>query len=172
MKGPIATPLDAALDDVDRALGAGVWYAALVVALTIPEVCAALESPDGTGGSTRYKAWYDTHMAPAYPRLTADDCYSIRCGVLHQGRMGRPGMQYARVLFTVPNARRMFFHNNIMNDALNLDLVTFCNDLTAGAQRWYAGKQTDEVVARNAPNLVQLRAGGLAPYMVGMPLIT
>jgi hypothetical protein len=165
------TPIDTVLDDVERALASGLWYSGLVVSLTIPEICAALEQPDGSGGSSRYKAWYEEFVGPSYSRLTAEDCYSLRCGMLHQGRMGRPGMQYARVLFTLPNADNNYFHNNILNDALNLDLVTFCRDLMAGAQQWYAARVDNPTIAKNASNLVAYRPLGLAPYMVGMPLI-
>ena len=80
-------------------------------------------------------------------------------------------MQYARVLFTVPNVNRNVFHNNILNDALNLDLTIFCRDMVQSVSRWYEAKQADPNVIANMPRLLKYRENGLAPYMVGIPLI-
>jgi len=80
-------------------------------------------------------------------------------------------MQYSRVLFTVPNTQRNVFHNNIINDALNLDVIQFCRDVTEAAKHWYVAKHGDPNVIANLPNLVRYRPSGLSPYMVGMPLI-
>jgi hypothetical protein len=80
-------------------------------------------------------------------------------------------MQYARVLFTVPNANRIIFHCNVVDDALNLDVVTFCHDMIRAVERWYTAKQANPNVVANMPRLVQFHANGLAPYLVGAPLI-
>ncbi|MDP2694408.1 MAG: hypothetical protein Q8O58_06035 [Gallionella sp.] len=159
------------LNEIDRALDAGLYYLAIAMALTIPDICAALESQNGETSGPKYKAWYTANLGAQYPNVTDADCWSLRCGVLHQGRCGHQNMQYGRILFTIPNAQNNVFHNNIINDALNLDAVRFCHDVVACARLWYARKQNDPVVQSNLPNLVQLRPQGLAPYMVGMPLI-
>ncbi len=165
------TPLDTILADIQNGLRGGMYYAALVVALTVPEFCAALQCEGGGGGADKYMEWFTANLGHRYPNLTPDDCYSLRCSVLHQGRMGRPGMQYSRVLFTVPNAQNNVFHNNIINDALNLDVIQFCEDFIRAALLWYDATRNDEHVVANISNLVRFRPEGLAPYMVGMPLI-
>jgi hypothetical protein len=168
-------PLEIIFQDVERGLNAGLFYLALAVALTVPGVCAALESASGsTSGrdAIAFRDWYNANLAHMYPSLTADDCYSLRCGLVHQGRFGDPNrMQYARVLFTIPNAQRATFHNNILNDALNLDTITFCRDMINAARNWWNARAGDPIVQANAARLVSLRPNGLAPYMVGMPLI-
>jgi hypothetical protein len=163
--------MEAITKEIQKAMDAGLYYLATMAALSLPDVCAALESPDGETSGAKYKAWYDTWMASLYPEVTNLDLYSLRCGVVHQGRLGHSKMQYGRVLFTVPNRQGNVFHRNVINDALNLDAVTFCNDMVQCVARWYAAKKTDPNVLANLPRLVQLRPQGLAPYMVGMPLI-
>ncbi len=158
-------------DEIERALSSKLYYLAVVVALGLPDVCAALESADGTTSGRQYQAWCDAWFLPSYPPLTSQDLYSMRCGVVHQGRLGHPKMQYARVLFTLPDASGNVYHRNVINDALNLDVVTFCRDMIRAAERWYAAKQGDPSVVANMPRLVQFHARGLPPYMVGMPLI-
>lgn len=157
--------------EVERALSAKLYYLALVLTLSLPDVCAALASDDGQTSGLKYKAWCDAWFLPAYPQITSLDLYSMRCGVVHQGRLGHPKMQYARVLFTLPNTSNNVFHQNIINDALNLDAVIFCRDMAGAVARWYTAKQHDPNVMANLPRLVQFHEQGLAPYMVGMPLI-
>lgn len=157
--------------EIGKALDAELYYLAVVAALTMPDICAALESPDGRTKKTTYTAWYDTWMAPLYPEITSQDMYSLRCGILHQGMFGHPGMQYSRVLFTIPNAQRNTFHRNIIDGALNLDAPQFCKDVVKCAHEWYTAMKNDTNVRANLPRLVQFRANGLAPYMMGMPLI-
>lgn len=164
--------MESILEEIDKALDAGLYYLAIAMALTIPDICAALESPSGKTSGPKYKAWYNANLAGIYPNITDEDCYSLRCGVLHQGRLGHSNMQYGRILFTLPNSQNNYFHNNILNDALNLDAMQFCNDVISCTRLWYDRKKDDPVIKNNLPNLVQLRPQGLAPYMVGVPLIT
>jgi hypothetical protein len=63
------------------------------------------------------------------------------------------------------------FHNNIINDALNLDVMIFCHDVMDGVRDWLRANQNNAVVQINLARIVQFRPQGLAPYMVGMPLI-
>lgn len=163
--------MEAILNEVDRALRAKLYYVAIAMTLTIPDICAALESQNGETSGPKYKAWYNANMAARYPNITDVDIWSLRCGVLHQGRYGHPKMQYERILFTVPNAQNNVFHNNIINDALNLDVILFCRDVVDCARIWFGGKQNDLVTQNNLANLVRLRPQGLAPYIVGIPLI-
>ncbi len=166
------SPLGALTDQIERAISAGLYYLAIVVALALPDICAALESPNGEATRQRYKVWCDAWFLPKYHFLTSQDLYSMRCGVLHQGRLGHPNMQYARVLFTLPNADNNVAHHNIIYGALNLDVETFCHDMNSAVDQWYSAKQSDPSVQANLPRLVQFYPQGLDPYIGGLPLIS
>ncbi len=105
--------MKAITSEIERALSAGLYYLALAMSLSLPDICAALESPDGETSGQRYKRWCDVWFLPCYPELTSLDLYSLRCGVLHQGRLGHSKMQFSRVLSTVPNSSRNISHRNI-----------------------------------------------------------
>lgn len=77
------------------------WYAALAVALALPDICGWLENPDEKVGK-RYSNWYNKNFKytliekiPEEIRkefrneqksfLTGEDCYSLRCAYLHSG---------------------------------------------------------------------------------------
>ena len=159
------------LHEIQKAIDAGLFYLAIASCLSLPDLCAALESPTGTTSGPQYKDWYGQWLGPKYPNITADDCWSLRCGVVHQGRFGHQRMQYSRVLFTIPTASRNVFHNIIVNDALNLDATIFCADTIRSVSEWYVTKQNDPLVSQNLPRLLRLYPAGLPPYMIGMPLI-
>ncbi len=117
------------LDQINAAVGAGLFYVALHSALAIPDICAALESPSGTTSGERYADWFDRFVANKYtvgpnkePSLTGDQCYQFRCALLHQGRLQPDRAQgYSRMFFLEPNGG-LIMHNNVMGDALNIDV--------------------------------------------------
>lgn len=157
------------LQEIEAALAAKLYYVALGATLTLPDVCAALEAPDGQTSGKRYRAWYEANLQPAFPWLTGDDCYSLRCGVLHQGRFGGHKMQYARVIFNVSPAAR--FNNCVINDAFFNDAEGFCRRVIEAVRAWYRANESSPTIKANLPRLVRLHPGGLAPYLEGLPVI-
>jgi hypothetical protein len=66
--------METILQEIDKALNAGLCYLAIAMALTVPDICAALESPNGETNGPKYKAWYNANLANRYPRITDADC--------------------------------------------------------------------------------------------------
>lgn len=163
--------LDVYLGSIRGCLDKGLHYAAIVVALTVPEICGALESESGWGGEKIYLAWCAKYLEPSYPELSAIDFYKLRCGVVHQGKFGKDGMTFSRVIFGLPIRNGVLVHSNIINDALNLDADRFCEDIIAAAKKWYANNTQNPHVIKNLPNLVRYRPEGLSPYVGGIPVI-
>lgn len=163
--------MDTILREIELALDAHLYYLAVALTLTLPDICSALESSDGETSSPQYRAWFTTNLASVYPRMTDNDCWKLRCGVLHQGRCGHPQMQYDRIIFTLPNPSRALVHNTVLGRALNLDAVTFCHEVMQAVHNWLAAKTNDPNTSRNLPNLVHFRPNGIPPYIVGLPVI-
>src|SRR4051794_4573981 len=94
------------LEEIRRALDAGLFYLAVMLTLALPDICGALESKDGRAHPSRYKRWYIDNVAHLFEPMVADDCYSLRCGVLHQGRseIVSKALPYGRVIFMLPNS--------------------------------------------------------------------
>jgi len=157
---------------IERALDAHLYYLAVICTLMLPDICSALESEDGQTQREKYKAWCDTWFLDSYPNLTRDDLYSLRCGVVHQGKLGHQNMQYSRIVFTLPVSDKTSIHNNVVNDALNLDAVTFCRDMIDAVSRWYIQNKNGTWVKANLPRLIRLYPKGLPPYITGVPVIS
>ena len=156
--------------EVPQLVNAGAFYAALSSALIIPDICAALEAEDGTANGTRYAAWFDQYVGHRYDQnFVGQDCYKYRCGVVHQLRGAGRGARYARVLFMIPDGN--MFHRNRLNDVYNIDIRVFCSDIVAGFDDWWAEKKDDAIVQRHVNEMMNFYPRGLAPYIVGVPLI-
>jgi hypothetical protein len=154
------------------------YYLALFASLALPDICGALGAPDGQASRARYVAWFDRHVAPRYAPsfgarsfLTGEDAYYYRCSVLHQGSSQHPKSSYSRILFLEPGATGVLLHNNVMNDALNIDVGRFCHDILDGVEEWLEGAEADPTYKKNSSQFLRRFPEGLAPYIVGVPVI-
>jgi len=151
---------------------AGIYFVTLFSALALPDICAALESDDGQASKSSFIAWFDTHVAPRYNGfLDGETCYYFRCSMLHQGSTQHPRGRYSRIIFVEPGNSGMVLHNNIMNDALNIDVRIFCEDICEAAGRWWNSASTHPRVQANLSRFVRRYPTGLAPYIGGIPVI-
>lgn len=161
-----------ALAEIENCIASKHYYAAITLALTVPDLAAALASESGQTSGEKFRAWYDANLSTVYPQITANDCWCLRCGIVHQGKFGHPNAQYDRVLWTFPEPNRPVYHGNVLNDALNLDAEQFCSDVVTAAREWLAKQGSNPVVQDNLKRSVRLYPTGLAPYMGGMPIIS
>jgi hypothetical protein len=91
--------------------------------------------------------------------------------MLHQARARPHKGNFSRVMFLEPNARGIFMHRNIFNDALNLDIGTFCRDVIDGARAWLPTVDATPEFQANLSAFMTRHPNGIAPYIVGMPVI-
>lgn len=70
------------IDEINKALNAGLYLVALNSALTLPDICGKAEYPDCKTGE-RYKKWYSEYVKDG--DLPANIVYKLRCNMLHQG---------------------------------------------------------------------------------------
>jgi hypothetical protein len=182
--------LTAILREIEKALEAKLYYVAIAVALSVPDICACLEcDPDKPIWATqeKYVAWCDKNLR--FKNLTGVDLFRIRGGVLHQGHFDHPKSKFDRVMFIGPESA-IKAHDivitvkpgvtfsgisaetlRVSGDLLQLDVRMFCNSILDAARAWGISKANDPHVLRNLPNLVRYRPEGLPPFSVGVPTI-
>lgn len=166
------------LEQIDAA-ATSAYYLALVGALTVPDICGALEAPNGRATEAKYVAWFNRWVGPAYARgeksFTGIDCYLYRCAMLHQAR-ARPTRErpprgsFERVLFVEPG-HDPEVHDVIIAGALVIEVPTFVRDVTAAARRWLEEVEGTEPFERNDELAFRRYPYGLEPYIVGAPVI-
>lgn len=172
-------PIEYVLEDIRRAHEAGLYYVAVAVALSLPDVCAALEDdphkPSKVG--ERYIRWFNANAADAFKLLDAESCYRLRCGVLHEAKSQHRKLKYDRVLFLPPGSpfsgtEVITSHNmRVDESALTLGTDHFCFSMIETVLTWYEFNKESPNVIANMPNLVRYRPEGLSPHIVGVPLI-
>ena len=58
-----------------------------------------------------------------------------------------------------------------MNDALNIDVRIFCNDIIESAKVWLQQFEETELYKKNYGKFMNRYPDGLTPYIVGVPVI-
>lgn len=160
------------LDQLEAANDANLYYIALAGALMVPDMAAAMDAEDGRTSAERYAAWFDQQAASHfYGNITGEDCYGLRCSVLHQGRMEPHKGSYSRVLFIEPSTSGLVMHCNVFQDALNIDVRVFVADLIRSGRAWLDAVETTDLYKRNYTRTMQRYPEGLAPFIGGMPVI-
>jgi hypothetical protein len=146
--------------EITKCLNRKLWYAALVLILTMPDICAALESSDGETDDDLYYAWYEKWLMNKYPSVSATDLYRLRCGVAHQGKVRHRKINY-RIFFAVNSKGGCRKREN--NGALILDLHVFAKDMIDAVEQWYEAKNPN--VEKHLSGLIQYYPNGLSPYL-------
>lgn len=164
------------LEQIQAALEANLYYVGLMVTLTVPDICGAIGSDTGVARHWKYVQWFDKYLAARYSSgsgqvITGEDCYAFRCSLLHQGTSQSPKSRYGRVFFVEPRDSRATMHCNVHNDALNIDLRIFCEDIIAGAMQWLDEVEGTPTFERNYNKFMRRYPNGLAPFVVGFPVI-
>lgn len=166
---PRPSPLYPLLNQINQAATGGLHLVAIGMAVALPALCASLAQEDGRSQGKEYKDWCAANLGPEFGFVSPDDLYSMRCGVLHQGRYGDLQHSVARVIYTLPGMTS--FTNCKMNDAYVYGVVEFCKNMCEAAYRWYEGCRDDPIVKANSARMMRYYPEGLAPYIVGMPVL-
>lgn len=127
------------------------WYAALFLALVLPDICANIERPDDCS-KARYTDWYNRYIKEKYTKhigpdqkehvfLCGEDCYALRCSLLHEGGNDISNQRAQEVLdsfhFVVPPGSGSIVHMNQSGAVLQLQIDIFCKDICQAVKEWY-----------------------------------
>lgn len=162
------------LDQIQIAIDNGQFYLALFCCLALPDICGAISSQDGLATGHRYKEWFDRYVSLKYNgNFDGSNCYAFRCAALHQGRSKHKNLGYKRILFIDPaSSPGTRMHNNILNDALNIDTRDFCTDVIEGVRQWIGEHSRDQIFERNYAAFLKRYRGGLPPYIYGVDVFS
>jgi hypothetical protein len=170
------SPLGLVLADIQNAINAHLYYPALLVALTVPEICMALTLDKSSFVKEKhYVSFVDKYATSPGLGLNGVGCYRLRGGVVHRANMaGHPKFDATHVIFTIPETGTGIHAVTLQmgeKTAATFDLVLFCKAMVAAANRWYEDYQHDKMVAENMKNLIRYCPNGLAPFIVGAPIV-
>ena len=165
----MGSPLYSLLNEINRAAASGLPLLAVSMTVALPDICVSLASSDGRTDRERYKKWCADNLGPEFGYLTPEDLWSMRCGVLHNGRFGDLKHNVQRVIFALPG--QPTWQNGSLGDAYFYSAVEFCKNFTDAVFDWFEKNRADPTIQANIPRLMQYRQGGFPPYVRGMTVL-
>jgi|HubBroStandDraft_5_1064220.scaffolds.fasta_scaffold399949_1 hypothetical protein len=148
-------------EEMQRCADAGAYWSLLHVVVCLPDICGAVQSPDGEAKGWKYEDWCDQWLGSA---LSGKDRYAMRCRLLHQGRAAsaKPP-NYAGFSFEPPSTDGTNFHlTTDSNNRLRVDVRLFSDQIITAVKRWinyidnYPTSAHAKNVGRYLPDLVKV----------------
>lgn len=146
------------------------WYAALFVALALPDICSKLEYPNSKSSQGRYVTWFNKYLSNKYIHevgcnhqthvfLTGEDCYALRCACLHEGSDEITEQTCQQVLnnfkFTTDLSHSNYFDTG-KNKTLQLQVETFCEEICAVAEQWLEDVSTNDGIQDSISKMLKV----------------
>lgn len=162
--------MDHVFDQIRGVRDAGFPYAALMIALSVPDICANLSLDEGagkTGQKARYQRWFDENLADKL-LLDRDDCYSIRCGVFHQGTSANKDKKFGVVVFSVGPPFTQSEMGEVIDNTtgtnygrvLTVEVSFLTETVIAAAQEWLERQAENKTVQKNLKDLIAPHSDG------------
>ncbi|CAD7556119.1 hypothetical protein [Aeromonas hydrophila] len=121
--------------------------------LILPDICGNIEHPNERVGN-RYKSWYESFVingphpkddpeGQRYKYPSSEDCYALRCSILHAGSEEIANTTTKEILgqyhFFKPEGNFTFYGLQVGN-VVQLQVDKFCEKVCLGAEEWERGK--------------------------------
>lgn len=169
-------PMEQIFSEIEAALAGGLYHAALVVTLTVPDICAALIHPKGLSPKGGYAAWFNENLPEYADALSGEDAHRMRSGFLHQARSTRSDMAWRQIAFGIGGPTQLLMRGNAINgvslpDTYLIDLIQFCQAMVEKARAWLLLRQDDANLKTNLPRVVRRRPEGMPPLFSGLTVI-
>lgn len=169
-------PLEMIAHDVQRAIEARIYYPALLVTLTIPEICMGLMlSRSHFVKQKHYIEFVNTYTTPQELGLDGASCYQLRGGIVHRADLrGHPFFEHTHVIFTTPETGAAIHGLSLVSGEKNaavFDAVTFSQAMLAAMRRWYMENGTRPQVMENLKSIIRTHPNGLAPFIRSGPVV-
>lgn len=171
--------MDALISQTRTAMKSKLYYVGLMTALAIPDIAGALNSSDGEANGPKYIEWYEKWVRPRLFEnrnrenpFTGDSCYRFRCSMLHQGSSIHPKSPYTRVIFIEPGAPNYSIHYCVIgNEALLIQIDDFVEEMLVGCEKWLQSVKETQPFEKNFGRFATRHPMGLAPYVLGVPVV-
>lgn len=158
--------MEALIKQIRIASENGLFYLALYGALTLPDICGALESKNGRASGAKYKKWIRSNVAGQAEE--ADELYGLRCSLVHQGQSLPHGGHFP-IAFMAPGAPRLHNLSTMVGDDqvgwISIELLV--DEVTKAAEIWLEEYGETQIVKRNMEKFARLRPEGLPPHVSG-----
>jgi hypothetical protein len=126
------------------------WYAALTIALILPDVCGKISYPEVHQSSARYATWFDKYVKKYYTiqenigsaSMYGGDCYAIRCAVLHEFSEDLSSHNVKKIIdkykFCSPKSANNSYNLSLKESGneIVIRIDEFCAKIRYGVYKW------------------------------------
>ena len=140
------------ISEIHRALELDLYNCALALALTLPDICGKVEFPN-ENDSKAYKEWFKKYAEPLftfpttvlpggeiinYTCFTNEECWALRCAVLHAGNYDVKRIPLSKVSFHAHKRDGKNYSHMVRNtqDA-DFDVIDICQKICNAAEQYY-----------------------------------
>ena len=157
------------IDSIEKNLHDKNWYAALMLSLILPDICAKVEGYS-TSSSKRYSDWFDKYLNTKYKGfLSGNDCYALRCSILHEGTSITENQSSKDIIdryyFVSEGSHCILINNGYFGDPtidgktfLELSVKQFCQDLIDATNDWL----NDQTINKDYSKLLEIHENGVS----------
>ena len=140
------------IDEIRKALKLELYNSALALALTLPDICGKVAFPEDKS-KPRYIKWFDKYVRcrfvssciklpeeklVEYQWITSEECYALRCAVLHAGDYNAQNVKLSQIHFHAHKRNGENYSHIIRNDQyIDVDVIDFCEKLCQTAEEYY-----------------------------------
>ncbi|MBW6531948.1 hypothetical protein KZ820_14495 [Sphingomonas sp. RRHST34] len=165
------------LDDIDACLRAKLWYPAITVALTLPDICSGLLLDRSKFVKREhYVAFVDEFLDKKKCSISGERCFMLRGGVVHKGTASsHPHLDASHVVFWIPEGDRASMHDFWLEGdgdrALVLDVFKFVEAMKDAVYAWHKKHGTDAIVMSKVNEIMSVRPNGIRKLIGGAPVV-
>ena len=166
-------PLELYLTEIKRAAEAECYHAAIVMALSVPDVCVTIQSKEPRSGPLGYTSWCRQYLQDGTDDHFKAVYYKLRCGVSHNAFFTHRDIKhfgFDRVIFSTPKTN-ISVRNVVLSrpdeKVYVMDAITFINSMTDAAREWLDKNASHPNVKRHLGKIIHHRADELLPFIAG-----
>jgi hypothetical protein len=147
------------LGQIQGALSKRFYLPALMACVGIPDICGALDH-EGISKPRFYKYWFEKYAKAKFlmfgkSYMDGDDCYALRCALLHQGKSSSPKHKLQFVNF---NKYHLAGSGLLAqkDGGLIIDTKKFCNNMIDAAFEWLDEVHSTPRFKKNSKNFIRV----------------
>lgn len=169
------------LKQIKLGLDHNLYLLSLYSALTLPDICGAIDSADGEASGKKYREWYEKYIGPNYHHIDSIECYNLRCKVLHQGKTEskKASDYYSFIAFAEPVPKEQGkISINIGKSEIDgiagpksIDVIEFILAIVAGVEEWMSVSNGSEPYNTNVSKIINRHPEGLPNLIQGVSYI-
>ncbi len=170
------------IDSIKSAIYQENWYAALTIAVTLPDICCRLDGtkPDNYSREP-YIKWFDKYVGDKYrykvsslnkefTRINGNNAYALRCAFLHDGSGDLEGhkardenLNINEILFLIPENLeekwgeiKVTFSEGVDGNRLILNIEHYCRRIIEGVEKWILEYKGNDNVLNRLSKMIKI----------------